>query len=180
MDFRIRTNKIYTKLRNLPETIGKEINAYKIEAKERKIAKNFKIHDYTTEGNVADDLYNMRVPIANFAKKNNLRLDVYDSRTAVNVGGFNISHSEKDAKYNLNVVVTDLKNKKNFSMIIPCKKDATYPKILKKKVILPINGEQDLSIVRDVISTRDDNYLRNFYFQLEKAAEKVNQERKKF
>ena len=176
MEFKIKLSE-NSKLRNFPEYMSEKAISLRRRYKEHNIARNFQIHDFTIDGDAINDLYQMREPIAKFAKKYKMKIDVYDPRTTVEIAGVKQSHASEDAKNYFYVVFTDLRNNKNFGKLIPARKDVFYPKVAKSKIACRVQGEQDLEIVRDVVSYSEDTCLRNFFRELENGAKRVLKKR---
>ncbi len=176
MKVKYETNKIYNYAIQIPSKIKQYCGNLSRNIHEKRIEKNFQIHDYTTEGNPAEIIYQMREPIANFARKNNVKIDVYDSRTPVSINGITCYHSEKNAHKNLVVVVTDKKQKlaNQNKAVINGDPEAIHFMERIRKYIVNVPGEET-QIARQVKSTTEDVMLKHFLRKIDRLViETVN------
>ena len=141
--------------------IQRRIDTNKILNQEKEMENFVHIHDVNTYGDSFSQLYTARPVIANYAKSKGVRVDVFESRE-----GMNSALADEPAE-NLKVVLTNLLTRKSTEKIVPAKTDAIYPKQREQRVVIPVKGEQDLQYVRTGIHTTEDNFLRNFYRNIE-------------
>ena len=143
--------------------------------KEKRLARYFKIHDrWSFDNNAAEQLYSMREAIAGYARKNNLKIDI-----------FNPEKLEKDFKSDIKIddlpelsphiglVVTGRKTGKFATELIDSDINKIYPKESKKIFILPINGEENLQVSREIKSTTEDNFLRHVFRTFENMQKSI-------
>ena len=131
-----------------------------ISKKQKKILKHFNLYDVFAYGEASKQLELMKEPIANFARKNNLFIDVYENFekvTGKNVLTTYVRKADKSAE-----VVRD----------IEADTTRVYPKESETLYILNVNGE-DTQIARNIKSAREDNFLENFFRNLEEMAVSV-------
>ncbi len=131
-----------------------------ISKKQKKILKHFNLYDVFAYSEASKQLELMKEPIANFAKKNNIVIDVYE----------NVKRDNGDKILTTYVRKAD----KSAEVIrdIDANTKIVYPKESETLYILNVNGE-DTQIARNVKSTREDNFLENFFRNLEEMAVSV-------
>lgn len=146
---------------------------------EEQISKHFKVHDNTLYGNSENQMYHARGVIANFARKNNVSVDIYDARQLLD-GCENVSPIIEDRfSSKMNVVVTNLKDKKQINRVVDANTDITYPKISTRQIMLNVEGEEDLQISRKAVRYTEDTFLRNLYRNIEEMTGKITSPKNK-
>ena len=127
--------------------------------KEAKIAKNFSMEGY---GEACNEIYKMREAIANFAKRNNVRVDILEL-------------PDKKGSVALETFVRGLKKNEGHSILKIFDGDINkiYPKISERTIIIPIKGEET-QVARSVVSTTEDTFLRHFFRNIEEMTKQVN------
>ena len=140
--------------------------------KENNIKKYFHIHDTDTYADSFNQMYNAREVIANYAKKNNVSVDVYDARKYFD-DDFDLPVKiQKSIEDKLEVTVTDKKGRGIRKSLVSANTDKTYPKMAEQKFIFPVYGE-DTQVVRNVRMHTEDNFLRNLYRHIEQLTSEV-------
>ena len=144
--------------------------------KEKRIAKNFNIHDsWSFDTEASDMLYSMREAIAGYAKKNNLKIDVYNPeeldkniKTDINMDGL------PQISPKLGLVVTNKKTGEFVTELIDADTSKIYPKEAVRTFLIPIKTEEDIQVVREVKSTTQDNFLRHVFRTIENMNKSVS------
>ncbi len=161
------------------QNLQRKLEIQKIIKKENQINKHFKVHDGTLYGNSETQMYHAREVIANFARKNNVSVDIYDARRLLD-GAETVSPIIED-KYSskINVVVTNLKNKQQINRVVDANTDITYPKVSIRQIMLNVKNEEDLQIGRKVISSTEDSFLRNLYRNISEMTNQITKTQNK-
>jgi len=143
--------------------------------RENKIAKYFNIHkSWSYDTDATDMLYHMREAIAGYAKKNNLKIDVYNPQELEKSMKSDINMDLPQISPNIGLVVTNRKTGKFVTEIIDADTSKTYPKESVKTILIPIKGEEDMQIARKVKSTTTDNFLRHVFRTIENMNKSVS------
>ena len=139
--------------------IAQQFISLKAARKEAKIAEHFMMDGY---GDACREIYGMREAIANYAKRNNVRVDVF-------------ALEGKNGSMSLETLVRSLDEKNNNRIIKVFDGDVKkiYPKISERTIIIPIKGE-DTQIARSIISTTEDTFLRHFLRSIEEMTKGIN------
>jgi hypothetical protein len=168
MEIKYVTSRIYNYTRQIPSRVNNYLENISKQIHEKRIERNFQIHDYTTDGNPAEIIYQMREPIARFARKNGVKIDVYDSRTPVNTDGITSYYADKNASKNLVVTVRDTKkaNAKVRKELINGDPDATHTLERVRMYIVDVPGE-DTKVARQVRSIYEDTMLKHFFRKID-------------
>lgn len=146
--------------------------------KEARIQKYFNIHDrYLFPTDAPYQLYLMREPIARFAQKNNLKIDVYNPSNIKTSDFFTVGNPDEFSEQ-IALVVSDRSNKKMKVQLINADTSIDYPKESVRTFLLPIKGE-DTQIARKIKSTTNDNFLRNVFREIENMAREINNKKLK-
>lgn len=133
--------------------------------RELKIAKYVKFHNtISMESDAANQIYAMREPIAKFAKKYNLTIDIYNPQ---NLECYPPKSKKRFFSEKIGIVVSNKKTKKHKALVLHSDTDRIYPKEKSYTILLPISGEQDIQVPRKAISTRDDVFLKHILRSLE-------------
>ena len=144
--------------------------------KEKRTAKYFDIHDYWSYDTEATDmLYSMREAIAGYAKKNNLKIDVYNPeeldkniKTDINMDGL------PQISPKLGLVVTNKKTGEFVTALIDADTSKNYPKEAVRTFLIPIKTEEDMQIARKVKYSTQDNFLRHIFRTIENMNKSVS------
>ncbi|MEE3350049.1 MAG: hypothetical protein VZR09_08420 [Candidatus Gastranaerophilaceae bacterium] len=134
-----------------------------ISKKQKKILKHFNLYDVFAYSEASKQLELMKEPIANFAKKNNIVIDVYENvkrDTGDKILTTYVRKADKSAE-----VIRD----------IDANTKIVYPKEAEKIYLLNIKGE-DTQVARNVKSSREDNFLENFFRNIEEMTEAVKKQ----
>lgn len=145
--------------------------------KENNIKKYFHIHDTDTYGDSFNQMYTAREVIANYAKKNNVSVDVYDARKYFD-DDFDLPVKiQRSLEDKLEVTVTDKEGRGIRKSLVSANTEKTYPKMAQSKIIVPVSGE-DTQIARNAYRRTEDNFLRNLYRHIEQLTNEVKKLRK--
>ena len=128
--------------------------------KEQKIRKYFNIYDVFGYGEASNQLELMKEPIANFARRNNVKIDVYekeDKNTGKSILTTYVTKTDKS--------VATVRN-------IEADTNTVYPKEARYTYIANIKGE-DTQVAREVKLTREDNFIENFFRNIENMTAEV-------
>lgn len=156
------------KLSGISNAIKNKIFIHKIEKKEANIAKNVVIHGYESGGEGIAQIYNMREAIANYLKKQNLKLDVFEKPFDEKSKTFKHNNS------NIEAVLTDLKNPGKRSVwIFDGDVKKVYPKESFYKRIVDVKGE-DTQIAYTIKKSIEDNFLSHFLRSIEDMVREIN------
>lgn len=156
----MKINKIITSLKNKRFVSS-------IEKREREITKYVNVHNKTTYGTSYEQIMEARTTLANYAKHNNISIDIYDARKTLDGDEFVSPMLENSLSDKLMLKITNLKNNKSNERIIDANTDKHY--IHQIKDLALIKGEK----VTDARFTYSDNFIRHFYRQVEKLAKTV-------
>lgn len=138
-----------------------------IEKREHEIGKYINIHNKTTYGNSYEQIMEARSTLANYAKHNNISIDVYDARKTLDGDEFVSPMLENSLSDKLMLKITNLKTKKSNERIIDANTDKPYLHQIKDLTL--IKGDN----VTNSHFNYSDNFLRHFYRQVEKLAKTV-------
>lgn len=142
--------------------LSTRINNYKYEAKQAGLNKYCKIHDM--DGALispAQELYTAQEVIANFAKKNNIRIDIFDAKEALKNTEGN-TEFVKSIGDKFNVIATNLKTGKTASRFVESNTQTVYPKTTESTMLMS-DIQQGRQIVRIDRRYIEDTFLRNMY-----------------
>ena len=139
---------------------------------DNKIEKYFRIHDTDLAGDSFEQIYNARSGIAEYAKHNNVSVDVFNASKHYEED-YDLPRAAQDTiSDKLEVVVTNRKNGKTNRALVGAQTDITYPKEAQHSFIANIEGE-DTQIARIGQHQTEDNFLRNFYRCIESLTKKI-------
>ena len=139
---------------------------------ENNIDKFFKIHDSNTFGDSFNQMYLARETISRFAKKNGVKVDIYDAKKMTTHKSLGTELSDK-----INLVVTNLHNGKNQSRLVAADSDKTYTNsndIYTARICCYKDGDR-LAFVPKKHWTTEDTFLRNLYRNIESMVNEVTQ-----
>ncbi len=138
---------------------------------ENNIDKFFKIHDSDTFGDSFNQMYLARETISRFAKKNGVKVDIYDAKKMTTHKSLGTELSDK-----INLVVTNLHNGKNQSRLVAADTDKTYTNTKAADYTAKIRHYKDgnrLAFVPKKHWTTEDTFLRNLYRNIESMVSEV-------
>lgn len=143
---------------------------------EKNIDKYFKVHDTETFGDSYNQMYLAREIISRFAKRNGVKVDVYDAKKMA-------SSAEYDDKFindigtklsdKINVVVTDLHTGKSNGRIVAADTGKIYPKETQKGGFLIENKQDNVERYTKGHWVTEDTFLRNLYRNIESMISEV-------
>lgn len=161
----MKLNKIFQKLQNT-------IDIAKSERRQKELNKYIKIHNNTTYGTSFETLNEAKETIANFAKKNNVCIDIFDGRKMVNNKELGAPALENNLSDKMFLIVTNLRNGKSKEQIIFARTDRVYP-VQKENYRLLVNREQDSEYLSSGSFSGEDTFLRYVYRNIENLTKKV-------
>lgn len=156
----MKINKIITSLKNKRMVSS-------IEKRERELAKYVNVHNKTTYGTSYEQIMEARSTLANYAKHNNISIDIYDARKTLDADEFVPPMLENSLSDKLLLKITNLKNKKSNERIIDANTDKQYLFQIKDLALIKEGN------VADAHFNYSDNFIRHFYRQVEKLAKTV-------
>lgn len=169
----------FMKLTKIINSVQSKIKTAKIVRHENRINKHFKVHTNTLYGDAGAQMYQAREVIARFAERNGVSVDVYDARRLLDRDEFVSPVIENDFSDKMHVAVTNLLNNKTENRIVSANTDIVYPKESRRKILIPVRGEQDLQIPGESVRYTEDTFLRNLYRNIEEMVKRVTKPSKK-
>lgn len=167
------------KLTKIINSVQSKIKTAKIVRHENRINKHFKVHTNTLYGDAGAQMYQAREVIARFAERNGVSVDVYDARRLLDGDEFVSPVIENNFSDKMHVEVTNLLNNKTENRIVSANTDIVYPKESRRKILIPVRGEQDLQIPGESVRYTEDTFLRNLYRNIEEMVKQVTKPSKK-
>ena len=141
--------------------------------RERRTSKYFAIHNRGTyDYNAEDTIYDMREAIAGFAKKNGLKIDMYNPNEIRDIDDSSIKDLEITHPKTLAIVVTD-KFHNIKAKIFDSNTTGVFPKIREGYYVANIAGE-DTQISRKTESHTEDSFLRHILREIETMVSELN------
>ncbi len=162
------------KIGNIISKLQNRMSMSAISRREAKINKYVDIHN---SGVLSDSVYyqlNMaREIIANFARKNSVKVDIYNTRKVHPERSAVVPpYSQDSILGNLEVVVSNLRTGLAQRDFIPASTNEVYPKVKQVPIIIPIR-ESGLERPGYAKYSTEDNFLRNLYRSIEMLTKSV-------
>ncbi len=151
------------KIQSVKQIIERKIQNARYEKNQRLINKYLKINDRTIAYDSYDKIFEARETIANYAKKNDVSVQISDARRYL--GEHDSGFMENYLSDKISIIVTNLKTKLSEERIIPVINDKSSQKHIyttSKSVMLDIASE-GLQKITNVKSHFEENFLRNLY-----------------
>jgi len=161
----MKLNKIFQKLQNT-------INITKYERNEKELNKYIKIHNNTTYGTSFETLNEAKETIANFAKKNNVSIDIFDGRKIINYEEMLPSSLKNNLSDKMFLKVTNLLNGKSKEQIISARTDKVYP-VRKENYRLLQDKDKNKEYLSTESFSGEDTFLRYVYRNIENFTKEV-------
>lgn len=143
---------------------------------DKKFSRYFNIHHQGTyASNVGDQLYAMRQAIASFAKKNDIKIDVYNPNVLENPRCLESIEERQTKSFHPNTlafVVSSKINNKMKTSIIDIEPSKLFPKERENFYIVDVPGE-DTQLARVAISSTQDTFLRHVFRLIENMTKAV-------
>ena len=162
------------KISNIFANVQKRINVSRILKREADINKYVGLHDSgRLPDGVLEQLETSREIIANFARKNSVKVDIYNARVhQQRLASGGISNSGNGFLGNLEVVVSNLKNGIVKRAFVSSNTKELHPKVKQTNIIVPIRDAGIERLWKAQYYT-EDNFLRNLYRNIEELTKSV-------
>ena len=153
------------------------IRNYRVNRHQKYLNKYAQIHDRNLTYGSYEKMREAREVIANYAKHNGVKVDIFDARHQFREDEYPISSNTLSDK--INIVVTDLKSNSVEERIIPIiddneSKSAVLEVIKRVMIDIPSDGVQKIVKVK---SHFEENFLRNLYRNISEMTEMIKQEK---
>ncbi len=143
---------------------------------DKKYSRYFNIHHQGTYlSNIGDQLYAMRQAIAGFAKKNNVKIDVYNPNVLENPRYLDRIEERQAKSFHPNtlaLVVSGKNSNKTETSIIDIEPSKIFSKESRSFYIVDVPGE-DTQLARVSISSTQDTFLRHVFRLIENMTKTV-------
>lgn len=122
--------------------------------------KHLQVHSNVLSDDTLREIVNARITIGNFAKKNNVKVDIYNGSYILD-DLCSITEESKVAN-KLFVTVTDLSNSKQAHALVPSSTFDTYVNEKTGFIVINKNNEAN-KVYRYTESSHEDSFIRNLY-----------------
>lgn len=148
------------KLQQLKNSFSRFAEIKKYEKEAKFLDKHITIHNNTTYGDSFQQMNQARKTLANYAKKEKVKIDIYDARHELSEDASPIIEDKLSQK--LSVYVTDKKSGRKTQKFVSAKTDETHPYVENDYIVVDF-PEDDLQMTRITKHEYEDNFLRHLY-----------------
>lgn len=146
-----------------------ENNRFKKEAKF--LDNHVVIHNDTTYGDSYNQMVQARKTLANYAKHEKVKIDIFDARHELGEhDGLAIEDKLSDK---LSVYVKDKRSGKEVNKIVSARTDQTYPHVTNDYIVIDY-PEDGLQMTRITKHEHEDNFLKHLYRNIENMVKELH------
>lgn len=148
------------KINSIISNISNKVQIHKMNRLEAVAKKHLQVHSNVLSDDTLREIVNARITIGNFAKKNNVKVDIYNGSYILD-DLCSITEESKVAN-KLFVTVTDLSNSKQAHALVPSSTFDTYVNEKTGFIVINKNNEAN-KVYRYTESSHEDSFIRNLY-----------------
>ena len=153
------------KINSIISNISNKVQIQKMNRLEAVAKKHLQVHGNVINDDTLREIVNARITIGNFAKKNNVKVDIYNGSYILD-DLCSIVEENKVAN-KLFVTVTDLSDNKQLQALVPSFTFDTY--VNEKTGFIVVNKNNEAKkIYRYIESSHEDTFVRNLFRTIDK------------